>query len=137
VVFNCTPVKRSTGIAGKDSSCTSEFGQKLRFASTASLLQRSEVALVALVEDTSTDESGESLFSSEMIIILGYVFLSVVAALAPLLLFTPQADTRQAQRSREIWQLRFSVCYGFSSKMAAKRSQRRTDAGELGHTVTG
>jgi hypothetical protein len=44
-------------------------GQRLRFASTASLPQRSEVALVALVEDTSTDESGESLFSSEMIII--------------------------------------------------------------------
>src|SRR5205823_6191560 len=34
VFLFCTPVKRSTGIAGKDSSWTSEFGQRLRFASS-------------------------------------------------------------------------------------------------------
>src|SRR5271154_7174749 len=45
----CTLDKKSTGIAGKDSSWNSEFGQRLRFASSPRKPSRSlEAALVAL-----------------------------------------------------------------------------------------
>jgi hypothetical protein len=45
----CTLTKRSTGTAGKDSLWTSEFGQRLRFASSHRIPSRkSEAALVAL-----------------------------------------------------------------------------------------
>ncbi len=51
--------KKSTGIAGKNSSWTSEFGQRLRFAS---LHRRPSLAIwkprwLLWLEDTSTDES--------------------------------------------------------------------------------
>jgi hypothetical protein len=49
VFLFCTPAKWGTGTAGKDSLWTSEFGQRLRFASSHRIPSRTlEAALVAL-----------------------------------------------------------------------------------------